>query len=133
MQVFLFVSLTTALSFDYQQPIVQWVKEVAPSVIAIDLDTFSEEMLVNQACRLLQEATHFVVYFKSENGEVPLRAAQKVVETLIWKDKPGTVVLEGNHRRLQLILPARPHLSFQAADTAEDLKLFLQAALAPPH
>ena len=130
MLVFLFVSLTNTPSFQYQQPVVQWVKEVTPNAITLDLDTFSEEMLVTQTCRLLQEATHFMVYFKSENEEVPLRAVQKIVEELIWKEKPGTVLLEGKHRRLQVMLPARPHLTFQTIDSVEDLKLFLEISLA---
>ena len=129
MLVFLFVSLTNAPSFQYQQPVVQWVKEMAPAAITLDLDTFSEEMLVTQACRLIQEAARFVVYFKSENEEVPLRAVQKIVEELIWKEKPGTVLLEGKHRWVQVMLPARPHLTFQTADSVEDLKLFLRDAL----
>jgi len=129
MQVFLFVNLTDAPAFSYQQPVMQAVKTVAPLVLTIDLDTFSEELLVQQACRLLQEATQFVVYFKAENAEVPFRAAQKIVEELIWKDKPGTVLLEGKHQRLQIMLPARPHLSFQVAETAEDLKPFFKAVL----
>jgi len=129
MLVFLFISLIDAPSFQYQQPMVQWVKAVAPAAITLDVDTFSEEMLVQQACRLLQEATRFVVYFKSETEEVPLRAIMKVVEELIWKDKPGTVLLEGNHRRLQSILQVRPHLSFQAAETAETLQPNLLASL----
>ncbi|PIQ22766.1 MAG: hypothetical protein COW65_01225 [Cytophagales bacterium CG18_big_fil_WC_8_21_14_2_50_42_9] len=129
MQVFLFVNLTDAPSFSYQQPILQWVKEIAPATITLDMDTFSEELLVSQACRLLQEATSFIVYFKTEAKEAPFRAAQKVVEELIWKDKPGTVLLEGQHRRLQLMLPARSHISFQAGESAEALKPFLRAAL----
>jgi len=133
MQVFLFVNLTDAPSFAYQQPILQWVKEIAPATITLDLDTFSEELLVSQACRLLQEATSFIVYFRTENTEVPFRAAQKVVEELIWKDKPGTVLLEGGHRRLQLMLPVRPHISFQVSESVEELKSFLRVTLSVMH
>jgi hypothetical protein len=130
MRAFIFISLSDAPSFAYQQPVLEWVKQAgALNLATLDIDAFSDEMLVNYACRLVQEAPHYAVYFKMERADAPLGASLKIIEEIIRDNKPGLVLLEGEHQRLKAIMQSRPHLNFKIAATETDLKPFILSFL----
>jgi hypothetical protein len=110
MQVFVQVSLGQDGFYVFKQPVLQKVKEQFPEVITLDVDAASDEMLVTQACRLVQEAKQAVIYFKVIEPQANLGAGFRVVEEIIRTNKPILILIEGNHARLASILKVRPHL-----------------------
>ena len=130
MRAFILVTLTEAPDFTYQQPILEWVKESSSNSIAgWDIDAFSEETLVNHACRLMQEAEAFVIYFKLQKENVSLGAGLKIVEEIIRGGKAGLILLEGMHQRLSAIFSSRPEINFKEAESEADLRPFIAAFL----
>lgn len=130
MQAFILISLTDIASYSFEQPILEEVKELkAADLMVLDIDAFSDEMLVNHVCRLIHEAETFVVYFKVEKENAPLGASLKIVEELIRQAKTGLILLEGKHQRLKTILQSRPHLVVKDAETPAELKPLLVSFL----
>lgn len=130
MRAFILISLADRPSQAYGQLVLQEVKQLPAGDLAVlDLDAFSEEMLINYARRLIQEAEAFVVYFKVENENAAFGTSLKIVEEIIRHFKPGLILIEGHHQRLQTIMQSRPHLACKSAATAVDLKPYLVSFL----
>jgi hypothetical protein len=126
---FLLITLSAEPPFTYRQPLMALVKEAAPVWGTLDVDAFSDEHLVAHAARMVREADKLVVVFQSLQPEAPLGACQAVLEALLQRKAPALVLLQGGHRRLQAICQARPHLSWQRADTAAALQAALRQFL----
>ena len=112
MQVFIQVSLGILERYSFQQPLLQQVKKQLPEVLTLDIDSASDEMLVSQACRLVQEAEQPAIYFKVAVPNANFGAAFRLIEELIRENKPALVLTEGTHIRLANIINVRPHLQF---------------------
>jgi hypothetical protein len=129
MSTFLLLTLATEAPFIYRQPLLELVKQNAPSWEALDVDSFSDEMLIGHACRLVREAEKVVVVFKVLETDAPLRACQPVVEEILQCDKPVVVFLQGRHKRLAAIFQARPGITLHLADTGEEQQGQVEAYL----
>ncbi|GEO02574.1 hypothetical protein AAE02nite_02380 [Adhaeribacter aerolatus] len=125
MQTFIQVNIENTTSFSFQRPLLSWLKARNPEMAVLDLDSFSDEMLVKQAGRLIQEAVKYAVYFKVAEPDAKLGAAFKLLEEIIGEDKPGLILLEGTHARLTAILQSRPHLQFNTVPNPEEVKQHL--------
>jgi hypothetical protein len=136
MPSFLLLSLSAEPIFTYHQPLLAQVKQAAPGWAALDVDSFSDEILVGYAARLVREADLVVAVFKAEQPGAPLGACQQVLEEIIRLDKPAVIFLQGEHRRLKAIFQARPHFTWHEAATGVDLQhqfsTFLNEALTQP-
>jgi hypothetical protein len=136
MPAFLLLTLTAEPPFIYRQPLMQQVKEAAPHWSALDVDSFSDEILVAYATRLVREADKVVAVFKAEQPDASLGACQLVLEEIIQMNKPAVIFLQGAHRRLKAIFQARPHFTWQEAETEaalqRQLRQYLSQALHQP-
>lgn len=110
MQVFIQVYLGLKEHYAFAQPVLQSIKKELPAVVALDIDAASDQMLVTQACRLVQEAEQAVVYFKVAEPNASLGAAFRLVEEVIRKNEPALILIEGTHLRLAGIIKSRPYL-----------------------
>ncbi|MGV3504476.1 MAG: hypothetical protein ACO1O1_12275 [Adhaeribacter sp.] len=120
MPAFLLLTLSAEPPFLYRQPLLEMVKQRAPSWDALDVDAFSDEMLVGHAARLVREAGEVVAVFKVLEADAPLRACQPVVEEILQREKPTGVFLLGSHKRLTAIFKARPGIFLQQAASGEE-------------
>lgn len=123
MTTFLLLTLSAEPQVTYQQPLLQQVKQAAPDWAALDVDAFSDDTLMAYATRLVREADKVVAVFQVAQPEAPLRACQVVLEEILQMKKPAVIYLQGTHRRLKAIFQARPHFSWQEADTLEALQV----------
>jgi hypothetical protein len=110
MQVFLQVSLSLPGFYPFGQPVLQALKAQHPAVVTLDIDSASDEMLVSQACRLVQEAAQVAVYFQVVEPNAELGGAFRVVTEIIQENKAALILLEGTHTRIASIVNARPNL-----------------------
>lgn len=97
----------------------QWLKARTPEMTVLDIDSFSDEMLVSQATRLLTESTQYAIYFKVTTPNAPLGTAFKLLEEIIRETKPALILLEGTHARLSAIVQARTHLMLNTIQNSE--------------
>ena len=125
MQVFIQVNLESSIAFSYKRPLLLWLNNEAPEITGLDIDSFSDEMLVTQACRLVQDAALYAVYFKVAEPNTPLGAAFKLLEEIIREDKSALILLEGTHSRLTAIVQARPYLQLEVVQNPDEIKLQL--------
>lgn len=133
MSAFLLLTLSHEPPFIYRQPLLEQVKQAAPAWAALDVDAFSDEMLIGHAARLVREADRLVAVLKVLQPDAPLGACQPVLEEILQRDK-AVVFLHGSHRRLEAIFRARPRIALHLAATGEEqerqLKEFLSRAAA---
>lgn len=122
MSTFLLLTLSQEPPFVYRQPLLEQVKQAAPAWAALDVDAFSDEMLIGHAARMVREAEKVVAVFQVLEADAPLRACQLVLEELLQQDKPVVVFLQGSHRRLAAIFRARPGITLYQAATGEELQ-----------
>lgn len=120
MRAFLYVDLRESAGFHYQNSLLQQVKHDFPAVSTFDLDAASSPLLIDYACRLLDEAAQAVVFFKSEK-ENALGGAARIMEQVIRQRPRCLVLLHGTHPRLRRMLSARTDLRFYAAEEEEEL------------
>jgi hypothetical protein len=125
MKTFIQVNVENTAAFSYHRPLLPWLRAQVPEIAVLDIDSDSDEMLVLQAGRLLQEATFYAVYFKVAEPNARLGSAFKLVEEIIREDKPGLILIEGGHNRLTAIMQARPHLLLKTVTSQEEIKLHL--------
>ena len=122
LQAFIQVNIENEPAFSYQRPLLPWLTAQAPGLAVLDIDSFSDEMLVSQAGRLIQEAAAYAVYFKVAEPNAQLGAAFKLLEEIIRGDKPALILTEGTHARLDAIMQARPHLLLKKVTSQEEVK-----------
>jgi hypothetical protein len=125
MKTFIQVDVENTAAFSYNRPLLQWLKAQAPEIAVLDIDSYSDEMLISQAGRLLREAIFYAVYFKVAETNAQLGSAFKLVEEIIREDKPGLILIEGDHARLTAIVQARPHLQLKTVTSPEEVKRHL--------
>jgi hypothetical protein len=126
MQAFIQVNIEKPATFSYQRPLLSWLKARNPEIVVLDLDSFSDEILVTQAGRLVQEAAKFAIYFKVTEPNANLAGAFKLLEEIIREDKTGFILIEGTHTRLTAIVQARPHLQLKLVDNPAEVKPHLE-------
>lgn len=119
-RAFLYVDLRESAGFPFQNPLLQQVKHDFPAVSTFDLDAASSPLLIDYACRLLDEAAQAVVFFKSEK-ENALGGTARILEQVIRQRLKCLVLLHGSHPRLRRMLSARTDLRFYAAEEEEEL------------
>ncbi len=112
MAAFIYAELDQDLHYSYQKPVLGQVKKQFPSLDYLDLDTFSEEFLIMQACQMIALADKCGVYFKSLEPEAPLGATLRLAEILIRRQQPTLVILQGANTRLERLFSNRPALVF---------------------
>ena len=122
MQAFIQVSLSSNAFYSFQQPIIQWLNQKAPEIATLDIDAASDEMLVNHAGGLMQEAELYAVYFKVIEPNANLGKAFRVVEEIIRDNKPGFIIVAGTHTRLTNIIEARPQLTLMSLQNEIDIQ-----------
>lgn len=111
MQVFIYVELLDKPSYSYQKPVLNLVKQSIPGMIYLDVDSFSDDFLVTQACQLLEQATVSVVYFKSASSEAKIGSLVRFAETLIRIQNEKLIVVQGQHNRLERVFSNRSNLN----------------------
>lgn len=129
MSAFLLLTLSHEPPFVYRQPLLERVKQAVPAWDALDVDAFSDEILVGHAARMVREAGRVVAVFKVLEPEASLRACQPVLEEMLQRDKPLVVFLQGSHRRLAAIFRARPGIVLHEAATDEELQQQMEGFL----
>ncbi len=112
MAAFIYVELGQNSHFSYHKPILEQVKKQFPDLSFLDLDTFSEEFLINQACQLVELASKCGVYFTSLEPDASFGATLRLAEVLIRRQQPTLVVLQGTHTRLERLFGNRSNLNF---------------------
>ena len=122
MQALVLVTLAERSKFTFAQPLLAWLKKELPALQLVDIDNFSDSILVAGACRLVQEADQRALYFKVEPENIPLGASLKLLETVLQPGKPTLLLLEGKHRQLAAICSARPHLKLIQSENEANLR-----------
>ena len=119
--VLVYVELSLAGVYSYQKPILEKLKRRFPEGVYLDLDSFSEDYLTGQACRMVEEADKSVLYFTSSEPDAPLGSALRLAEILIRQSPASLVVLQGQHTRLERLFSNRGNLIFAHNPTEEQL------------
>ena len=110
--VLVYAQLVPQPVYSYHQPLLTEVKRLFPALTCLDLDSFSEEYLMMQAGRLLEQADQCVVYFASPAPETPLGATLSLAEGLLRRPAASLVVVQGQHTRLERLFAQRRPLTF---------------------
>ncbi|KAA5549190.1 hypothetical protein [Adhaeribacter rhizoryzae] len=126
MEAFIQVNIENTASFSFQRPLLSWLKAQNPEIAVLDVDSLSDEMLITQASRLIQEAAKYAIYFKVAEPNGNLGAAFKLVEEIIREDKPGLILIEGTHTRLTAIVQSRFYLQYIPVNNPEEIKPHLK-------
>jgi hypothetical protein len=114
------IDLSPTGVFNYQKPPLQWVNKTFPGSTTLDLDQQSDAVLVQYACRLLEEAEQAVVYVHSES-ETGFGSLSPLVEQLIRYRQKCLLLLQGQHPRLHRMLSSRPDTLFFSGEKEEEL------------
>lgn len=130
MQVFIYAELLNEPNYSYQKPILSWIKQTVHSVDCLDIDSFTEDYLITQACQMLENATTKVVYFKSAVIDASMGSLARLAEVLIQNTEgKRLMILEGQHTRLEKIFLNRPGLEFLHNPDKELMKAQLHLLL----
>lgn len=112
MVAFIYAELGNEINYSYQKPLLAQIKKQFPSVEYLDLDTYSDEFLITQACQMVEQANSCGIYFKILDSEAALGAILRLAEVVIRRTQNGLVVLQGSHSRLERLFSHRPTLIF---------------------
>ncbi|PSR55807.1 hypothetical protein AHMF7605_21055 [Adhaeribacter arboris] len=112
MLVFIYAELQPDSAYTYQKPILTKIKSSFPKVNSLDVDAYSEEFLVSQACQLIEQADRCGIYFNSPDPEISLGSTIRLVEVLIRRQQKNLVILNGEHQRLERLFSNRAQLTF---------------------
>ena len=124
--VLVYVELSAARVYSYRKPLLEKLKQRFPEGVYLDLDSFSDDYLTTQACRLVKEADKNVLYFTSSEPDAPLGAALRLAEILIRRSANSLVVLQGPHTRLERLFSNRENIVFAHNPNEEQLFSFLE-------
>ncbi len=112
MVVFIYVAVADEPSYSYENPFLSQVKKQFPEIVYLDIDSFSDDFLVTQACQLVEQAEVCVVYFTSTAPAARMGSSARLAEVLIRKQNKSLVGLQGANTRIERLFTARTHLSF---------------------
>ena len=112
MFVFIYAELQPEPTHVYQKPILEKIKNCLFKVDCLDVDAYSGEFLISQACQVAEQAECCGVYFNCPDPDVSLGATIRLAEVLIRRQQKSLVVLQGEHQRLERLFTNRAHLTF---------------------
>ncbi len=112
MFVFIYAELQPEPTYVYQKPILAKIKNCFPKVDCLDVDAYSEEFLMSQACQVAEQAESCVVYFNSPESDNSLGASVRLAEVLIRRQQKSQVILQGENQRLERLFTNRDYLTF---------------------
>ena len=112
MQDFIYADLLNEPVYSYHKPVLTKVKQAFPDTTVLDLDSFSDDFLVTQACQLLGQATKCVVYFRSISADAKMGGLTRLAEVLIQRQQNSLVIVRGEHNRLTRLFSDRQQVTF---------------------
>ncbi|MFD2246408.1 hypothetical protein [Pontibacter ruber] len=118
MKSFLLINLAAEPA--YEQPLLRWVRQSFPEVATFDVDVHSSEELQHYAVRFLREASEVVICIKA--GEGPLLQLMPLLEELLQGGADKSILLLGQHSRLERMLAARPAVKYKVVKGEQGFK-----------
>lgn len=128
-KTFLLVTLTDKQTLTFGDPILIWIKENFPLVQVLDVDAYSDDILISQACTLIKESRLAVIFFKVLTPQSTLGSSIKLLEAILQNQEKGYVFLSGNHILVENIVADRAQVSFKKIENPTALKENLSKVL----
>ena len=128
MEAVIYLELLEQPHWGYQKPLLQWVNSLYRNITTLDLDSRSDKMLIDYACRLVTESERCVVFVEAQ-PQAHFGNATRFLELLLQQGNNCLVLLHGKNERLQQIYAARPMLLFFQAEEEAPLRVKLKQYL----
>ena len=119
MKLFLYIQIKGAQQIGFGNPIGNWLKEHQPERVLLEADNHSDDLVIQQEIKMLEEADDLMLWLDALPHEKPGKAVRLIEKVLRNKDINSTIYQSGSNELLERMLKLSGQSVHQVNGTSE--------------
>ena len=104
MKLFLYIQIKAPLAISFGNPLASWLKENLPDFTQIEADNHSEDLVIQQELKMIDEASHLLVWLDVQPEDKPGKAVRLLERVLRKHEGNPQLFLSGENALISRML-----------------------------
>ncbi len=110
-------------------PMTDWFRQEFPDINLIDADSFSDDLVINQELKMIQESKSCILLIDADAGAKPGKTVKLIEALLRGKGREIVIHLKGGNNTLEKMLKLGKHSFYQNLPDSDFKQLMLSVKL----